>query len=210
MYCCYAVLSEHSDGQIFTKETAMTSVRWLTLLTLVTGILIGLAAQESHLAAKPEAAAADGLDVHYAELYLSLMKVQLQRSLDTNQQIPGTLGSTIIDAQRQSVNAAEKQLELLKGGRRLNVFLICAEANQNASRTAYERAVAVNRQSPGVIPAAEIEVLRLTAELDQVEVDRAKTASNQSPQNFLQWQVDELREEIFQLRNQPARTARFN
>ncbi len=64
--------------------------------------------------------------------------------------------------------------------------------------------------SPGAIPTAEVERLRLTAELASINLEKAKSIGNEASQEYVQWQIDQLREDFFQLRNQLAQIARMN
>ncbi len=118
------------------KETPMTGQRLLIVLALITGLNVAVV-QQNQAPAQPAMAATPGeLNIRYAETYLELAKVQLQRALDTNKQVPGTFTNVAIEALRQVVAVAEKQLSMLKqsNGRPVNMFLVSAEANARYSR----------------------------------------------------------------------------
>jgi hypothetical protein len=190
----------------------MTGLRLLIVLALVTGLNVSVAQQNQTPAPAARPATPGELNIRYAEVYLELAKVQLQRALDTNKQVPGTFTNVAIEALRQVVTVAEKQLNMLKqsDGRPVNMFLVSAEANARASAASYNRAKAVNQMSPGAIPMAEIERLRLTAELASINLEKAKSIGSEASQEYVQWQIDQLREDFFQLRNQLAQIARMN
>jgi len=195
-----------------TKETPMTGLRLLIVLALVTGLNFAVFQQNRAPAQPAGAPSASELNIRYSEIYLELAKVQLQRSLDTNKQVPGTFTNVAIEALRQVVFVAEKQLDMFKksNGQPVNTFLVSAEANARACSVSYNRAKAVNQSNPGTIPAVEIERLRLTADLANINLEKAKTIGNESSQEYMQWQIDQLREEFFQLRNQLAQISRMN
>jgi type II secretory pathway pseudopilin PulG len=207
-------LDEHGVNRrtALTKETAMTGLRLLIVLALITGLNVSVAQQNQGPTPAAKAATPFELNIRYAEVYLQLAKVQLQRAVDTNKQVPGTFTNVAIEALRQIVFVAQEQLDMLKksSGRPVNMFLVSAEANSRASAAAYNRAKAVNQMSPGAIPAAEIERLRLTAELASINLEKAKTIGDESSQEYVQWQIDQLREEFFQIRNQLAQISRMN
>ena len=194
------------------KESGMTGLRLLIVLGLITGLNVSVAQQNQEPAPAANNASAGELNIRYAEIYLELAKLQLQRALDTNKQVPGTFTNTAVEALRQSVYVAEQQVDMLKksNGRPVNMFLVSAEINVRASAATYTRAKAVNQMSPGAIAQAEIERLRLTAELAKINLEKAKSIGNQSSGEYMQWQIDQLREDFFQLRNQLARIARMN
>lgn len=152
------------------------------------------------------------LDIRYVEVYLALAKLELQRALDTNKQIPGTFTNTALDALRLSVQIATAQLQNLQTNQsqRIPAYLISAEANARGAAAAYKRAVAANQQSPGALPATELERLRLTAILAELSLDKAKLVNPNSKLDYLQWQADQIREDLYQLRNRLAQFSRMN
>jgi hypothetical protein len=190
----------------------MTGLRLLIVLGLITALNISVVQQNQAPAQAARGASPGELNIRYAEVYLELAKVQLQRALDTNKQVPGTFTNVAIEALRQVVFVAQKQLDMFKqsNGRPVNTFIVSAEANAHASAAAYNRAKAVNQMSPGAIPFAEIERLRLTAELANINLEKAKSIGDEASQEYVQWQIDQLREDFFQLRNQLAQIARMN
>ncbi len=190
----------------------MNGLRLLLVLGLITGLNVSFAQQNQDAAPAANRSSSGELNIRYAEIYLELAKVQMQRALDTNKQVPGTFTNTAIEALRQSVYVAEQQVDMLKksNGRPVNMFLVSAETNMRASAATYTRAKAVNQMSPGAIAPAEIERLRLTAELAKINLEKAKCIGNESSSEYVQWQIDQLREEFFQLRNQLAQIARMN
>lgn len=163
--------------------------------------------------AKDDKAAAEkarDLDLRYSEAMLGLARLELQRAMGINRQIPGTFTKTAIEALEQSVIVCEAQVEALKENKRIPLYLIAAEANAKAARQSLQRVLAINQQNPGTITPIEVERLRLTAELANLALEKARTIKPQNEAQFLQWQLDQLREDLFQLRNRVAQLSRLN
>jgi len=155
---------------------------------------------------------ANDLDVRYARLTLALSQLELQRAQQINKQVPGTFTRTSLSAFEQSVIINEEQVKMLtqKGGKRIPMFLIAAEANAKAAQQQLQRVMAINQLNPGTITPIEIDRSRLTAELANVGLEKARSIKPQNEAQFLQWQVDQLREDLYQLRIRVAQLSRLN
>jgi hypothetical protein len=192
------------------KDTpAMKNLLFLLAVGVVTGVAASAAPPP-----EPAAPAADkqNLDVQYAKTYLQLAQLELQRATNTNRQVPGTFTKPALDALQQFVQVAQQQLAIAENKQldKKALYLISAEANAKASEAAYARILQINRESPGAIAAMEVERLRLTAQLARLSLDKARNVDVNSPQEYLQWEIDQLREDVFQLRNRVAQISRMN
>ena len=172
------------------------------------------ASQQKSNSSSQQAAAEEtqDLDIRYARLTLALSQLELQRALETNKQVPGTFTRASLVALEQSVIINEEQLKALtqKGGKRIPMFLIAAEANAKATQQQLQRVLTINQQNPGTIAPIDIERLRLTAELANVNLEKARSINPKNEAQFLQWQVDQLREDVYQLRIRVAQLSRLN
>jgi hypothetical protein len=155
---------------------------------------------------------ANDLDIRYARLTLAMSKLELQRVQQINRQVPGTFTRTSIAAFDQSVLINEEQLKMLtqQGGKRVPMFLITAEANAKAEQQHLQRVLAINQLNPGTITQIEIERARLRAELANVGLEKARSVNPKNEAQFLQWQMDQLREDLYQLRTWVAQLSRLN
>jgi|GEM_PF-4483679 hypothetical protein len=191
----------------------MNKLRLLVVVCLAIGLKESVAEQAPAPApTEKEPQKLADLDVRYAEVYLQLTKLEFARAVDINRQIPGTFTNAALEALRQSVVIAQEQLNDLqaKGNDRKAAYLISAQASAKGAEAAYLRALRINEQSPGTIVANELERLRLSAELAKLSLQKAETVEPANVQQFLQWQVDQLREELYQLKTRLAQIQRMN
>lgn len=189
-----------------------------TRLFAAIGLLVAAAAwtQESggqnSQASENENKQAHELDVRYAQTMLALAKLELQRGLQINQQIPGTFTKTAINALEQVVVIDEEQVKALTqpGSARVPLYLIAAQSSAKAAQQSLERVLAINQQNPGTITQIEVDRLRLNAELSHLALEKARSINPKNEAQFLQWQIDQLRDELLQLRNRMAQLSRMN
>ena len=52
--------------------------------------------------------------------------------------------------------------------------------------------------------------MRLSAHLAHLNLEKAESVDTKSPQDYMQWEIDQLREEVFQLRYRVAQISRMN
>ena len=90
------------------------------------------------------------------------------------------------------------------------MFLIAAEANAKAAQQQFQRVMAINQQNPGTITQIEIQRSKLTVELANVGLEKARSINPKNEAQFLQWQVDQLRQDLYQLRIRVAQLSRLN
>ena len=92
----------------------MTRLQLVIALTILTAINICAAQQNQAPVSHDQAQSPEQLNLRYAETYLDLAKLQLQRAIDTNKQVPGTFTNSSIAAMRQVQFVAEEQLKALR------------------------------------------------------------------------------------------------
>jgi hypothetical protein len=155
---------------------------------------------------------AQNLDMQYAEVALELSNLELQRAIDINKQVPGTFSKVALEALNQSVMINQEQLANFKRGPkdRKALYLIAAEINAQAAETGYKRGLQINQINPGTFAPAELQRLKLTAELADIGLAKARSVDPRNAADFLQWQMDQLREDLYQLRNRVAQLSRLN
>ena len=188
----------------------------LTRLLIAVGLLAAVAASAQEPSGQKSTPATaeqvNDLDVRYIRIRLALSQLELQRVRQINQRIPGTFTKTALEAIEQSVIIDEEQYKALtqKGGQRIPLYIIAAEANVKAAQQALQRVLSINQQNPDTISAMEVERLRLLAELASVALEKARSIKPQNEAQFLQWQIDQLREDLYQLHTRFAQLSRMN
>jgi multidrug resistance efflux pump len=149
-----------------------------------------------------QAAAADDAQLRLARAYLKLAELDLQRALDGNQRVPALYPRTLLDSLQDTVQMARNRVEQLTAkGDRHSVYLQNAELEIRTTQERLARAQAANRQSPGAVPALELDRLTARLEMAHANLECVKSMKDAPAEELLQWRVDQLRADVLDLRN---------
>ena len=163
--------------------------------------------KETELAAEQQA-----LSVKYAETFLKLSKVSLEKAVDFNRRVPGGFSAAEIDRLQRIVGFAEERLDWVKkaGHKQADANIFTATMALRSAEQNYQKAMNANTRVPGAVSPLEVERLRLTVDLAQMSMQKASLAAEtSSPVDDVQWELDQLREDVMQLRSRvEAITAR--
>jgi hypothetical protein len=152
------------------------------------------------------------LNVRYARAYLDLCKIDLQQAHNVNKSVAGTLTSSYLQPLEQAVRMAEEHLSdtlAEASGKQIAINLRNEEVAAKLAEINYQKAASANARVAGTVNDLELERLRLTAEVAKLTLEKARIAS-QTELGYLQWQVDQLHDEVYRLRNIVAQLARMN
>lgn len=189
------------------------SSRWCIFLGA--GFLAGILCSShfaSWAAGQVPAKQEEPLNVRYARAFLELAKLDLQKAQNANRSVAGTLSAAYIEPLMQGVRMAEQLVDDAQQeaqGKKVAVSLRNEEVHAKLTEISYQKAAAANARVSGTVNGIELERLRLTAEVARLGLERAKVAS-QTELGFVQWQLDQLHEELFRLRNTVAQISRMN
>lgn len=138
--------------------------------------------------------------VRYAQMYITLAKLNLQAALNTNQQAPNTIPKGQIDVLKSWVALAEQWAQATNdaaAGKLHNVALAEAKIVEKAAQEQYDSAVKLNQIAP-MNPVA-FEKLRVKLEMAHLRVAAAKQLDPNNPQQILQFQFERLQEDVAEL-----------
>lgn len=144
------------------------------------------------------------LDVKYAETFVRLSEVNLQKAEDFNARVPGAFSAAEVGRLRSIVSYAQDRLKWVKGPnqRQADANIFMADQALRAADQNYEKALSANSRVPGAVSQLETERLRLTVELAKMSREKAELAARtNSPIDDVQWELDQLREDVMQLRS---------
>ncbi|MBI2826731.1 MAG: hypothetical protein HYX69_18825 [Planctomycetia bacterium] len=143
------------------------------------------------------------LNVRYANAYLKLVEAELRKLQDTNRKLPGTIRPSVIEAMeaavgeaRDRLNAAQKQQSDMEGG----LYLLAAQSELKAAQESLGKAEAANREVPDTVGRFEVARLQAALELAQVKLEKARILDADSPLAQVQWEIEQLREQVQDLR----------
>lgn len=140
------------------------------------------------------------LEIRHAKVYAQLAQLNLQAAEELNAKVPGTLSVPYIDRLRELVFVANGRLKALESnGPPGNLRLVVAQSELNIAEGNLQRGIDINQRVPGAVSGHGIERLKLTVELAQINVQRARIESP-SPLVDLKWELDRLHEDVTELR----------
>ncbi len=151
----------------------------------------------------------------YAEVQVDSAQADLKRAVDMNRRIDGSISQVELEHLRQSVQLADDQLRHAtarehKDGSSINLPLERAEATAKLAQSKYERAKEADRVIAGAVAIADVERLRLAAELARLGVERERARARlqaTTPDDPIA-ELERLRLEVMQLRQQVAALAK--
>jgi hypothetical protein len=142
------------------------------------------------------------LDLRYAKAYLKLMEATLNKYRETNRKLPNTIRPSVMQAIEESVREARERVSLIdkddtKEG---DIYLSGANAELREATESLRKAEAANVQFSGTISAEEIERLKAEVELATINVEKAKHLGSESPLANVRYELEQLREDVAELR----------
>jgi hypothetical protein len=190
----------------------MSQRRWLLVgACLVSGWLAGQIStplwgqQEPQLPGADKAADAEKeheLDVRVAQAYLTFMEATLRKYEETNRRAPNTIRPTIIQGIQDGVRKARERVQLAQGDDITDsqIFVSSAEADLRLIEDALSKAQNANRRSAGAVSQGEVDRLIAQRDLAKVKIDKAKHLASESPLSNVRFELEQLREEVQELR----------
>lgn len=152
---------------------------------------------------RPTAESTENLDVQVARVYLSLAKMDLGRALDANRKSPKFYPDILIERLRGNVGIAEVQLKLAlkEGDTKLHdVHIRSAQAAVSIAESNEKNLRALSRSLPSESIVLDHKRSQLALQLAKLRLQRAlDPKSTESPLVHLQWQVDQLSEQVLEL-----------
>ncbi|HTU25602.1 MAG TPA: hypothetical protein VMF30_09405 [Pirellulales bacterium] len=139
--------------------------------------------------------------VRYAELYVQLAKLDLKMAQNRNRDVPNTIPQSILIVMEEHVALAELWLEQEKaevtGKMSPAAAVKMAEIHRRVAEMRYTQLQEANRISR--LPADRLERARLQVEMAKLNVAAAKDLDPDKPEEFLEYELERLREEVTEL-----------
>jgi hypothetical protein len=142
-----------------------------------------------------------------AKLRLRVAEISLEKAKKTNERVAGTLPADLVAQYSDDVAVAKAELanashsigtELLQG------WILRAEMAYRSGVMIYNNAARTEQRTPGTYEPIDLERLKLTAELAQLQVERGKSLADASPEAKLQWVTDMVDDELMRLKKRTA------
>jgi hypothetical protein len=170
-------------------------------------LAMGVSAEQAPTSQAPAAVAQSSddhaRDLKYAEIYLKLARLDLQKQTDLQSRVQGSISLTQMERVRGLLRVAEENYRLIREGKSSRGALNVARAREavHMAEELYKVSQQVNGAAPTTISAIDVERARLTIELERANLARAEAAArSDSPLDDLAWEIDQTRDELLRLR----------
>jgi hypothetical protein len=162
-----------------------------------------LAEAQNEAKDKPKQNSTEETDIRYAQAYVKLMEAELAKLNFSNRAVPGTIRPAVLDAARLAVREAQDRVKLAKKSDDIpdhEIYVDGAKAELNYAQESLRKAEAANLQVSGTVSDVEMARLKAQFELAKVRVDVAGNLKGASPLLQAQFELEQLREQVQQLR----------
>jgi hypothetical protein len=154
--------------------------------------------------AAPEAKqdAERALALRYAKAHLRVMETTLARYEEMNRISPNTIRPGVIQAIQQNVADARQRVQQAENGKDLDstIYVSRAEARLQLTEDVVRKAEASRARFAGAVSQPEMDRLQAELELARVRLDKARHLASESPLSNVRYELDQLREDIQELR----------
>lgn len=154
-------------------------------------------ANEPKKSSSADDAAAKEFAVRYAQTYLRMAELTLQKAQELNRRVPETLAGALIEKFTHDLEFAKAQLEDVRQSGNSNAFKLWlwrAELNLRSREQLLTAANRANSLKPGFYPPIDLERIQAAIELARLRVERGKSLVDKPPEARLAWQLEMMNE----------------
>jgi hypothetical protein len=176
----------------------------LVFLMLVIGSLYTTADAEDVAGTQPgagprngssQSAAVNNPDARFAQILAQLTTDRLERAKHANAEVPGTVASDDIALIQQELEAFVRLQNDAKDGGKINWFnmlIDMAEATKSSADSDWQRVSAIRAKNPQSLSELDADMMRLRAELADVNLQRGKAVASGSADERQNWALQYL------------------
>lgn len=141
------------------------------------------------------------LDLEYAKAYLELVQNEVKRVEATNKRVSDTVPTLVLDELYDTLTFAEARVKAVEDpAHAVEDFEQALKKISERARQRIEQAEKANRISPGTFSQTEMQRMKVMARLAELRVERVKQLEGASLDDRLDWEVEQLREQVDRLR----------
>jgi chromosome segregation ATPase len=144
------------------------------------------------------------INIQYARGFLRIAQLSLEKAQGYNQSVSGSFSQAEVDRLQRLVQVGKERLKWAEArGNQSDANKFSAELAVQAAETTYKKALATNERLPGAVSPITLEQQRLAVELARLSLKKVELVRQTGSQVAeLQWQLDQLRDEVLTLRSQ--------
>jgi hypothetical protein len=142
-----------------------------------------------------QSASANNPDARFAQILAQLTMDRLERAKQANAKVPGTVASDDIALIQKELEADVRLQNDAKDGGKINWFnmlIDMAEATKSSADSDWQRASAIRAKSPQSLSELDADMVRLRAELADVNLERGKAVASGSADERQNWALQYL------------------
>jgi hypothetical protein len=161
------------------------------LVILAVGVALGRTAGSAD--PKDAKNETDSLSLQWAKAQLKLAEMNLARIQELNKKVPRTLVGSMVQEFVEEVEQARLQLQIIEKSPQGDPYRTCIERVKMQLRAAEERAqrgLKTYESAPDVVSKNDVERLRLSAVVADLQLQRGLSLENATPHEQLQWQLE--------------------
>lgn len=152
---------------------------------------------------KPESSGeVEAIEVRYARAHLEMAELDVERALAWNQRIPNLFNDRELDNLRKHVVVNQEQLKQSLRGYDSSVYQVVlrtAEATLKACESEVARRKSRYQEMPNRFNALELDHAQVQLKVAKLNLQRTRLQKDSvSTIAFLQWQIDELRNQLME------------
>ena len=142
------------------------------------------------------------LDVRYAKAYLRLAEATLAKYEAANRKLPRTIRPSVMDALKEEVREAQERVQLAESDDTsdVDIFVSSADMDLHEAQVALDKAERTNLQQSGTVSDEEIARLKADLDLAKIRKEKAGHLGAESSLSGVRFELEQLREEVAELR----------
>jgi hypothetical protein len=191
---------------------------------LACGALIGIASYDAWATAQDETPAADQpatestgdaktetsveeLQIQFANAHVQLMQLEIRKADEANQRVPNTIPRFMMEQLRGELAYAQGRLNRAKGvaDENTNPYRDLALSKLRLGEENLRKAELANRMNPNTVSATEVARRKAIVEVERLRVELANKLDLTNTTAVMQWELDELHDEMTYMRIITAR-----
>lgn len=149
----------------------------------------------------------DELQIQFANAHVQLMQLEIRKADEANARVPGTIPRFMMEQLRGELAYAQGRLNRAKGlsDESSNPYRDLALSKLQLGEENLRKAELANRMNPNTVSATEVARRKAIVEVERLRVELAKRLDLTNTTAVMQWELDELHDEMTYMRIITAR-----
>ncbi|MGD9649123.1 MAG: hypothetical protein AB7U73_25655 [Pirellulales bacterium] len=154
-----------------------------------------------------DASKKEDLQIQFAQAHVRLMQLEIQKADEANSRVPGTIPRFMMEQLRGELGYAQGRLNQAKGlhDEHSNPYRELALSKLRLGEENLRKAELANRMNANTVSPTEVARRRAIVEIERLRVELADKLDLTDPSAVMQWELDELHDEMTYLRIITAR-----